>query len=207
MLAIAVALSGLGGPRVIRTPRPRAAPVVPPTSISVARMDLSTTVIFAARRRFCSASVSSLCLGRRAGGSCGITRRVLVQTGDYVQAASEFRKSPTILDLRRTRRWRSESGRRDLRLGRRPELDPSYGETALAIYQSWRAVFPDSDAAGRARIHVGRLQKPVCRETYKTGIFYLRPQSVRLGDHLFQGRDRQLSHRAAGARPRYCGGG
>ena len=97
------------------------------------------------------------------------------QLGDYVQAASDFRKvadefstteyAPTAL-LR--------AGDSNLRLWHRPELDPSYGETALAIYQELAARFPDSDAAGRARLHVRKLESTFAEKAYKTGIFYMR---------------------------------
>src|SRR2546422_290385 len=55
-----------------------------------------------------------------------------------------------------------------------PDLDPAYGETALAIYQELAGRFPDSDAAARARAHVRRLENQFAEKTYKTGIFYLR---------------------------------
>src|SRR6266567_4282824 len=55
-----------------------------------------------------------------------------------------------------------------------PELAPSYGETALAIYQELAGRFPDSDAAARGRVHVRRLENQFAEKTYKTGIFYLR---------------------------------
>jgi outer membrane protein assembly factor BamD len=97
------------------------------------------------------------------------------QLGDYVQAASDFRKvadefsttayAPTAL-LR--------AGDSNLRLWHRPELDPSYGEAALAIYQELAGRYPESDAAGRARLHVRRLESQFAEKTYKTGMFYLR---------------------------------
>jgi outer membrane protein assembly factor BamD len=97
------------------------------------------------------------------------------QLGDYVQAASDFRKvadefsttvyAPTAL-LR--------AGDSNLKLWHRPELDPSYGETALAIYQELAGRYPDSDAAGRARLHVRRLENQFAEKAYKTGIFYMR---------------------------------
>jgi outer membrane protein assembly factor BamD len=97
------------------------------------------------------------------------------QLGDYVQAASDFRKvadefsttayAPTAL-LR--------AGDSNLKLWHRPELDPSYGETALAIYQELAGRYPDSDAAGRARLHVRRLESQFAEKAYKTGIFYMR---------------------------------
>ncbi len=97
------------------------------------------------------------------------------QMGDYVQAASDFRK---VSDEFSTTEYAPlallRAGDANLRLWRRPELDPAYGETALAIYQELAGRFPDSDAATRARPHVKRLENQFAEKTYKTGIFYLR---------------------------------
>ncbi|MGH7606024.1 MAG: outer membrane protein assembly factor BamD, partial [Gemmatimonadales bacterium] len=66
------------------------------------------------------------------------------------------------------------AGDANLRLWRRPELDPTYGEIALATYQELAGRYPDSDAAARARPHVQRLQNQFADKTYKNGMFYLR---------------------------------
>src|SRR2546426_8857414 len=97
------------------------------------------------------------------------------QMGDYVQAASDFRK---VSDEFSTTEYAPlallRAGDANLRLWRRPELDPGYGETALAIYQELAGRFPESDAAARARVHVRRLENQFAEKTYKTGIFYMR---------------------------------
>jgi len=97
------------------------------------------------------------------------------QTGDRVQAAHDFRKvadefpaseyAPLAL-LR--------AGDANLRLWRRAELDPTYGETALSIYQELAGRYPDTDAAARARPHVQRLQNQFAEKAYKNGMFYFR---------------------------------
>jgi outer membrane protein assembly factor BamD len=97
------------------------------------------------------------------------------QTGDRVQAAHDFRKvadefpgteyAPLAL-LR--------AGDANLRLWRRAELDPTYGETALSIYQELAGRYPDTDAAARARPHVLRLQNQFAEKIYKNGMFYFR---------------------------------
>jgi outer membrane protein assembly factor BamD len=97
------------------------------------------------------------------------------QAGDRVQAAAEFRKvadefpaSPYApLALLR-------AGDSNLRMWRRAELDPTYGETALAIYQELSGRYPDTDAAARARPHVIRLENQFAEKTYKNGMFYLK---------------------------------
>lgn len=97
------------------------------------------------------------------------------QLGEFIQAAADFRRvaddfstseyAPTAL-LR--------AGDANLRLWRRPELDPSYGETALALYQELAGRYPESEAAGRARPHVRRLENQFAEKAYKTGVFYMR---------------------------------
>jgi outer membrane protein assembly factor BamD len=97
------------------------------------------------------------------------------QLGDYVQAASDFRK---VADEFSTTEYAPvallRAGDANLRLWRRPELDPTYGEAALAIYQELTGRFPDSQAAARARPHVRRLENQFAEKTYKNGMFYLR---------------------------------
>src|SRR5467141_1239295 len=97
------------------------------------------------------------------------------QVGDYVQAAADFRK---VADEFSTSEYAPlallRAGDANLRLWHRPELDPMYGETALAVYQELAGRYPDTDAAARARPHVKRLENQFAEKTYKTGMFYLR---------------------------------
>jgi len=97
------------------------------------------------------------------------------QTGDRVQAAHDFRQvadqfpaSPYApLALLR-------AGDANLRLWRKPELDPSYGESALAIYQELAGRYPGTDAAARAQVHVQQLRESFAQKEYKNGMFYFR---------------------------------
>ena len=97
------------------------------------------------------------------------------QLGDYVQAAADFRK---VADEFSTSEYAPlallRAGDANLRLWHRPELDPTYGETALAVYQELAGRYPDTEAAARARPHVKRLENQFAEKTYKTGMFYLR---------------------------------
>jgi outer membrane protein assembly factor BamD len=109
------------------------------------------------------------------------------QIGDQVQAAHEFRKvadefpgseyAPSAL-LR--------AGDSNMRLWRRAELDPTYGETALSIYQELAGRYPDSDAAARARLHVRHLQEQFAEKSYKNGMFYLRRKAYDSGIIYFK---------------------
>jgi outer membrane protein assembly factor BamD len=96
------------------------------------------------------------------------------QLGQFVEAADEFlrvgnqyatsRFAPTAL-LR--------AGDAHLRLWRRPELDPTHGETALALYQELTGRFPDTQAAQRAQLHVVELRGRFAEKAYRNGLFYM----------------------------------
>src|SRR6266581_1597434 len=97
------------------------------------------------------------------------------QVGDYVQAASEFRK---VADEFSTSEYAPpallRAGDANLRLWRRPELDPSYGQSALAIYQELAGRYPGTEAAARAQAHVQQLREWFSEKDYKNGLFYFR---------------------------------
>jgi outer membrane protein assembly factor BamD len=54
------------------------------------------------------------------------------------------------------------------------ELDPSYGETALATYTELLGRYPSSPAAARARERMAELNEMFAAKTLKGGVFYLR---------------------------------
>ena len=97
------------------------------------------------------------------------------QTGDRVQAAHEFRQ---VADQYPNSAYAPlallRAGDANLRLWRSPDLDPSYGETALAIYQELAGRYPDSEAAARAQLHVRQLKEWFAEKSYKAGMFYFR---------------------------------
>jgi outer membrane protein assembly factor BamD len=59
-------------------------------------------------------------------------------------------------------------------LWRRPELDPTYGETARAAYQELLNRYPDSPAAPRARQRITDLEESFARKELKTAQYYFR---------------------------------
>jgi outer membrane protein assembly factor BamD len=59
-------------------------------------------------------------------------------------------------------------------LWRRPELDPSYGQTALTTYQELAGRYPGSEAAGRAQLKVAALNDWFAVKQYKAALYYLR---------------------------------
>jgi len=97
------------------------------------------------------------------------------QTGQFVEASHEFRLTAdqfpgsvyAPLALLR-------AGDANMRLWRKPELDPTYGQTALAIYQDLAGRYPNSPAATRAQLHVRKLREWFADKTYKNGLFYFR---------------------------------
>jgi outer membrane protein assembly factor BamD len=95
--------------------------------------------------------------------------------GRHLEAAREFRKA-------------SDETPNDpiapealLRLGdvysdlwRRPELDPTYGQTALATYQELLNRYPSTAAAKRAQLRIDELNERFASKAYKSAMFYFR---------------------------------
>jgi outer membrane protein assembly factor BamD len=59
-------------------------------------------------------------------------------------------------------------------LWRRPELDPSYGQTALATYQELLNRYPGTTAAKRAQDRINDLQERFAYKEYKAALYYMR---------------------------------
>jgi outer membrane protein assembly factor BamD len=59
-------------------------------------------------------------------------------------------------------------------LWRRPELDPTYGQTALSTYQELLNRYPGTSAARRGQARVGELNERFAYKAYKAGMFYFR---------------------------------
>ncbi len=59
-------------------------------------------------------------------------------------------------------------------LWRRPELDPTYGQTALGTYQELLSRWPDSPPAARAQVKIARLQERFAYKDYRSALFYFR---------------------------------
>jgi outer membrane assembly lipoprotein YfiO len=99
----------------------------------------------------------------------------LYAQGRHLEAAREFRKASdeTPND--------SIAPEALLRLGdvysdlwRRPELDPTYGQTALATYQELLNRYPGSAAAKRAQLRINELNERFAYKAYKAAMFYFR---------------------------------
>ncbi len=59
-------------------------------------------------------------------------------------------------------------------LWRRPELDPSYGQTALATYQELLNRYPGGAAAKRAQDRIDDLKERFAYKEYKAALYYFR---------------------------------
>jgi outer membrane protein assembly factor BamD len=59
-------------------------------------------------------------------------------------------------------------------LWKEPELDPEYGENAMATYRELMGRFPESRAARRAALKMNALGERFAEKDYKNGIFYQR---------------------------------
>ncbi|HET7423808.1 MAG TPA: outer membrane protein assembly factor BamD [Gemmatimonadales bacterium] len=95
--------------------------------------------------------------------------------GSHLEAAREFRKTsddtpndPLAADAL-------------LRVGdvyadlwRRPELDPSYGQTALATYQELVNRYPGTNAASRAQARIADLQERFAYKEYRAALYYFK---------------------------------
>jgi outer membrane protein assembly factor BamD len=95
--------------------------------------------------------------------------------GSHLEAAREFRR---VSDETPNHRLAPEAL---LRVGdvyadlwRRPELDPSYGQTALATYQELLNRYANSPAAARAQERITELQERFAYKEYRAALFYLK---------------------------------
>jgi outer membrane protein assembly factor BamD len=59
-------------------------------------------------------------------------------------------------------------------LWRRPELDPTYGQTALSTYQELLNRYPSSPVAPRAQQRIAELNERFATKSYKAALFYYR---------------------------------
>jgi outer membrane protein assembly factor BamD len=93
----------------------------------------------------------------------------------FLEAAREFRRvadehaQDSIAPIALLR-----AGDANARLWRRPELDATYGLSALTVFSELLARYPTSAAAAEARQRVAELNEKFASKEYKTGIFYFR---------------------------------
>jgi len=66
------------------------------------------------------------------------------------------------------------SGRSYEREWRHPELDATYGRSAITAYESLLASYPDSPYAKRAQNELAKLDEWLAEKDYTTGYLYLK---------------------------------
>jgi outer membrane protein assembly factor BamD len=59
-------------------------------------------------------------------------------------------------------------------LWRRPELDPTYGQTALSTYQELLNRYPNTAASKRAQLRINELNERFAFKSYRSGLYYFR---------------------------------
>ena len=96
-------------------------------------------------------------------------------TGAHLEAAREFRR---VSDESPNDRLAPEAL---LRVGdvyadlwRRPELDPSYGQTALSTYQELLNRYANTSAVSRAEVRIADLQERFAYKEYRAALFYFK---------------------------------
>jgi len=67
-----------------------------------------------------------------------------------------------------------EAARSYQKLWRKPELDPQYGELAVATYQELLALYPESDRKTDAERQIQVLNEWFATKDYETGLHYFR---------------------------------
>jgi outer membrane protein assembly factor BamD len=100
---------------------------------------------------------------------------VLAVQGSELQAVREFRRvsdeSPTD-PLAPQALLRA--GEAYAKLWRKPQLDPTYGQTALATFQELVSRYPGTPAALQGQVRLNELQDDFAYKGYRSGLYYYR---------------------------------
>lgn len=116
-----------------------------------------------------------------------LTGEALFQTGSLADAAEQFRKVSEAFPQSPYAPYALlRAGDASLRMWRRPQLDPTHAEVALAVYQELGGLYPESDAVARANIHVRHLRNWLAEKAYRNGMFYLRRKAYDSGILYFK---------------------
>lgn len=80
-----------------------------------------------------------------------------------------------------------EAARSYARLWRKPTLDPTYGETALATYNQLLGLFPTSQLVPVAQKELADLENKFAIKNYEAGLFYFRRKAFDSAIIYFKG--------------------
>jgi outer membrane protein assembly factor BamD len=112
--------------------------------------------------------------------SIGVRARFLLgechyDRGEYLEAARQFRRvSEEAPDSRLAAAALLRAGDAHRELWKHPDLDPTYGETALATYRELVARYPGTPTARRAGSRILQLNTDFAEKNYRNGVFYRR---------------------------------
>lgn len=96
-------------------------------------------------------------------------------TGGHLQAVRQFRRvSDDLPNDELAPQALLRAGDAYAGLWRRPELDPTYAQTAIQTYQELQARYPGTEAARRAVDRVAHLQDLLAQKQYEAGLYYLK---------------------------------
>src|SRR5262249_19983652 len=79
-----------------------------------------------------------------------------------------------------------ESSRAYARLWRRPQLDPTYGETAIASYNTMIGLYPQSPLIPTAQREIADLENRLAIKTFEAGDYYYRRKAYDSGIIYFK---------------------
>jgi outer membrane protein assembly factor BamD len=79
-----------------------------------------------------------------------------------------------------------ESSRAYARLWRRPQLDPTYGETAIASYNTMIGLYPQSPLIQTAQREIADLENRLAIKTFEAGDYYYRRKAYDSGIIYFK---------------------
>lgn len=98
-----------------------------------------------------------------------------LEVGSYLEASRQFRRVADDFPAHpRAAEALIRSGDALASLWRRPELDPTYGENAMATYLEVLSRFPGGETADSARAKVARLSEEFAEKDFKNAEYYFR---------------------------------
>jgi outer membrane protein assembly factor BamD len=107
--------------------------------------------------------------------------------GEYVLAAGSFsRLVESFPDDTLSDDAALEAARDYLKLWRKPTLDPTYGETALATYNTLLSLYPQSPLIPEARKELAEVEEMFAQKGYLTGVYYYRRKAYDSGIIYFK---------------------
>ncbi|HEY2066357.1 MAG TPA: outer membrane protein assembly factor BamD [Gemmatimonadaceae bacterium] len=97
------------------------------------------------------------------------------ERGEWVLAATSFsRLTESFPDDTLAPAASLEGARSYRKLWRKPTLDPTYGESALATYNTLLSLYPQSPQAEIAKKELAELQEMFAQKNYLAGMYYFR---------------------------------